>query len=118
MLFIHMAASSDDPEICLMHNDVSRAYFHAKATRAVYVDIVEEDQEGADEWKCGKLNLSMYGTRDAASNWESTYITQMEGMKFEKGKASPCLFHHPIRKISTVVHGDDYFSMGRYQDLV
>ena len=117
-VIIHLAASSDDPEMCLMHNDVSRAYFHAKATRKVYVDIAPEDREHGDEWRCGRLNLSMYGSRDAASNWESTYAGQMIGMEFNKGKASPCLFDHPIRNIYTVVHGDYYFSVGRYGDLV
>ena len=45
--------------------DVRRAYFHAKARRDVYIQLLEEDYE---EGMCGKLEKSMYGTRDAAQN--------------------------------------------------
>ena len=48
---------------------VSRAYFYAKAVRPVYVKLPEEDLLPGDEGKCGKLHMSMYGTRDAAQNW-------------------------------------------------
>ena len=50
--------------------DVRRAYFHAKARRVVYVDLPDEDWEPG---MCGRLNKSMYGTRDAAQNWEEEY---------------------------------------------
>ena len=53
-----------------MHIDVSRAYFHAKAQRPVVVRLPVEDRIGADAGKIGLLKKSMYGTRDAASNWE------------------------------------------------
>ena len=55
----------------LMYADVSRAYFYAKAVRAVYVKLPEEDQEEGDAGKCGRLKMSMYGTRDAAFNLAS-----------------------------------------------
>ncbi len=32
-----------------MHNDVSRAYFHAPAVRDVFVEIIDEDREAGDE---------------------------------------------------------------------
>ena len=57
---------------CLMVNDVKRAYFHAECTRDVYVQLPEEDVGAGEEGLCGKLQLSMYGTRDAARNWEET----------------------------------------------
>ena len=52
----------------LMYADVSRAYFYAKAVRPVYVKLPEEDMAEGDECRCGKLLMSMYGTRDAALN--------------------------------------------------
>ena len=67
-LLLSVAASSGSAGTCIMHNDVSRAYFHAPAVREVFVELVSEDCEKGDEGMCGKLNLSMYGTRDAASN--------------------------------------------------
>ena len=43
--------------------DIRRAYFYAKAKRDVYIKLPDED---AQEGMCGKLDLSMYGTRAAA----------------------------------------------------
>ena len=52
-----------------MINDISRAFFHALAKRRVYVQLPEEDRGDGEEELCGRLNYSMYGTRDAAQNW-------------------------------------------------
>ena len=51
--------------------DVRRAYFHAEARRQVFVDLCEEDDV---KGMCGELLKAMYGTRDAAQNWEVTYV--------------------------------------------
>ena len=45
--------------------DVTRAYFYARARRKVYVELPEEDWE---EGVRGRLEMSKYGTRDAAQN--------------------------------------------------
>ena len=63
------AASGRSQGVSLMYADVSRAYFYAKAVRPVYVKLREEDTAEGDEYRCGKLMMSMYGTRDAALNW-------------------------------------------------
>ena len=47
--------------------DVRRAYFYAESKRTVYADLPPEDHE---DGMCGKLLKFMYGTRDAAQNWE------------------------------------------------
>ena len=66
---------------------------------------------------CGRLNFSLYGTRDAASNWDECYASALiEG--FKQGLASPCVFHHVARDISTVVHGDDFTSLGTEAELL
>ena len=36
---------------------------------------------------------------------------------FEKGKGSPCIFHHTDRNMTTVVHGDDFTILGHEEDL-
>ena len=56
-----------------MINDISRAFFHATAKREVYVQLPSEDIGPSDQPLCGKLNYSMYGTRDAAQNWHEEY---------------------------------------------
>ena len=74
-------------EYKLLYADVSRAYFYAKALRPVYVRIPQEDLKPDEEGICGKLLLSMYGTRDAAQNWheESTKTLRQAGL--ERGVA-------------------------------
>lgn len=88
--------------------DISRAYFYAKATRVIYIEIPEEDREAGDEHKVGKLELCLYGTRDAAQNWAATYTRYLKKFGFRQGKASSCNFAHPKRDIQLKVHGDDF----------
>ena len=57
----------------IMAADVKRAYFYAKCRRPVYIEISIEDFAAGDEAMVGKLNLSLYGTRDAAQNWAKEY---------------------------------------------
>ena len=66
---LSLVASGTQKGCSLMYADVSRAYFYAKAVRPVYVKLPAEDLEPGDEHRCGKLLMSMYGTRDAALNW-------------------------------------------------
>ena len=82
------------PEMSLDFGDVVRAYFHARARGKVYVELPEEDWE---EGMCGRLELSMYGTRDAAQNWEEERAEMLIGLGFKQGKYTPCAFYHPER---------------------
>ena len=67
--------SSKDPaeNFIIMSNDVSRAYFYAPTTRPIYISIPDEDWKPGDEGKVARLNLSLYGTRDAAMNWAKKF---------------------------------------------
>jgi hypothetical protein len=92
--------------------DVSRAYFYAKCKRPLGIEIPMEDWEPGDEGKVGRLNLSLYGTRDAAQNWAETYTEHLLGLGFAQGKASKCSFRHEARDIDLTVHGDDFVIVG------
>ena len=81
-----------------MINDISRAFFHAKVKRDVYVQLAEEDRKPGEEAMCSKLNYSMYGTRDAAQNWFEEYSNQLRSIGSTQGTATPCVFHHPPPK--------------------
>ena len=94
--------------------DVRRAYFYAKAKRDIHVKL---PPEGYEEGKCGKLMKSMYGTRDAASNWEACYMELLEKIGFEHGTASPCVFKHSERCLWLTVHGDDFTLLGGDDNL-
>ena len=101
----------------IAYADVSRAYFYAKANRPVYVKLPEEDQEPGDENKCGKLLMSMYGTRDAAVNWSSEYTATLLADGYKQGSSNPCLFYHPTTDVAVMVHGDDFIAVGDEKSL-
>ena len=100
-----------DPFV-ILSIDVKRAYFYAKSTRAIYVEIPIEDYEEGDEHRVGKLNLSLYGTRDAAQNWSKAYTAFLKSIGFVKGRASPCNFVHKARELYLSCHGDDFTISG------
>ena len=95
-------------------SDIRRAFFHALALRSVYIRLPEEDSE---EGMCGRLNKAMYGTRDAAQNWEAAYAEFMETLGFRRGKSSSCVFWHEQRELRVVVHGDDFTVLGWEKEL-
>ena len=115
-LVLSMTATANKGEV-VMINDISRAFFHAKVERDVFIQLPDEDRKPGEEHLCGKLRLSMYGTRDAAQNWYKEYSQQLIKIGFVQGIASPCTFYHNERQIRTYVHGDDYVSTGKPNDL-
>ena len=68
-LLISTAASKRHGGVHMMFSDVKRAYFHAPATRELYVEVPKEDPNWQPGF-LGRLKLSLYGTRDAAANWQ------------------------------------------------
>ena len=115
-LLISKLASNPDQQ--LMHADVSRAYFYAKAVRPVYVQLPAEDFEEGDDTNCGELIMSMYGTRDAAVNWSAEYTATLLESGFVQGPHSPCLFRHPVTEVAIMVHGDDFVAVGKSKALL
>ena len=92
----------------IVHIDVKRAHLNAPVAREVFVTIPAEDHQPGDEWRCARLVKSLYGTRDAASNWERLYTQVLEAVGFERGVASTCAFYHKDRRVHLTVHGDDF----------
>ena len=92
--------------------DVRRAYFYAPAKRPIFVEIPVEDREPGDEDKVGRLELSLYGTRDAALNWAAEYSGFLNSLGFTKGIASPCNFELASLELNITVHGDDFLIAG------
>ena len=98
----------------VMVDDVKRAYFYAPATRPIYMELPREDYSAEDEREdnIAKLDMSMYGTRDAAQNWQRTVAGHLISIGFRQGVANPCIFHNATKDVTTIVHGDDYVSTG------
>ena len=69
--------------------DVRRAYFYAPARRKVFVELPPEDYQPDDEHMCGLLRYSLYGTRDAAKNWEEELASTLSSLKLTRGSACP-----------------------------
>ena len=95
--------------------DIRKAYFNGIPKRLVYIDLPKELGLGRDY--VGKLVRSCYGTRDAGAIWEDCYRSALEDMGFRSGASSPCVFFHPERNMTIVVHGDDFNALGTSADL-
>ena len=65
----------------------------------------------------GRLNLFLYGTRDAAANWQRCVADHLRSIGFTQGKSNPCVFYHEKKNLRTLVHGDDYASVGSLEHL-
>ena len=102
----------------IMAIDASRAYFYGEAIRPVYIELPLEDKQPGDDGMVGRLNLSLYGIRDAAQNWAVEHTRTLQAAGFTVGKASPCNFTHKTRDISVTVHGDDFTSSGPEEEQV
>ena len=87
-------AANHKETFSIMHIDVSRAYFHAKAQRPVLIRIPVEDRMGTDAGKVKLMKKRMYETRDAASNWERDWQEHVRNWGFLLGLSSKNLFHH------------------------
>ena len=96
----------------VMTNDISHAFFHAKAKREVFVQLPTEDVTPEEKGMCGKFNYSMYGTRAAAQNWFEECSRKLIENGFTQGKATPWLFYNKERATRAYVLGDDYVSTG------
>ena len=75
LMYLVSLAATDDGDGCsrrsLMVTDVFRTYVNASATRDMFIELPREDPE-YDPTCLEKLNVCLYGTRDAALNWQRT----------------------------------------------
>ena len=81
---IHKAATHSGYEKVVMVNDIARAFFEARIKREVCVEIPDEDKTEADRQRdvVGVLNVSLYGTQDAARNWQEEVARMMKIWRF------------------------------------
>ena len=76
--------------VALVH--VPKAHFYAPARRRVCVGLPPEDYQAGDEHVCGLLQYSLYGTRDAAQNWEEELAATLSDLRLTRGSACPCVW--------------------------
>lgn len=100
----------------IMVNDVARAFFEAPMSRSVCVELPPEQRLPGED-KVGLLKKSLYGTRDAAANFQKLVKQVMVMAGFTVNVYNPCTFYHPGRDLMTLVHGDDFVTSGRRADV-
>ena len=108
---------SKSNSIKVLFADAKRAYFNATATRYVFVQLPPEEPKDGEQNICGKLQLSMYGTRDAAQNWERECASKLLSWGFTKGTASSCVYYHRQRDNQLYIHGDDFVAVGEDDNI-
>ena len=92
--------------------DAKKAHLHAKAERALYVELPEEAGGGY-----AKLVRSLYGMRDAPALWEAYAAAQLQALGFKRGLSNACVYYHRQRGLRCLVHGDDFVATGLGQHL-
>ena len=62
--------------------------------RQVCVELPREDIMPLDRQMdhVDHLHMSLYGTRDAAMNWQGGVAKEMQGWGFSRGRYNPCLY--------------------------
>ena len=85
-MIIGEASNDEQAGMHIMLSDVKRAYFHAAAERELYVEIPREDPDWSPD-TIGKLNLALYGTRDAAKLWQECVAKHLLSIGFVRGKS-------------------------------
>ncbi|CAK0826515.1 unnamed protein product [Prorocentrum cordatum] len=84
--------------------DVSRAHFHPKCRRELYIRLPEEDAQAGF---VGRLLRTLYGTRDAANAWDEFFNEAIVRREYEVGLSSPCLYYCAAEDSAGWRHGDD-----------
>ena len=137
-----MEGGAASEEKVVLISDVSRAFLEAPATRKVAVTLPDEALE---EWEKGKgkvgiLRMSLYGTRDAAVNFQKEVTKLMISLGLQQAKYNASLYYRqgdgqgtwdtgiatggvgiPRKKnggkISVLVHGDDFVATGGRESI-
>ena len=60
--------------------------------------------------------MSLYGTRDAAKNFQDEVCRFMTGIGFQQSRYNPQVYWHHGRDIKALVHGDDFMSTAYEKD--
>ena len=102
----------------IMINDVARAFFEAPAHREICVELPMEVRTEEDERddNVGILEKSLYGTRDAAQNFQKEVRKLMKSIGFNAGGYNACTYYHPTRHLTSMVHGDDFATTGTLEN--
>ena len=71
----------------------------------------------AEEGMCGRLDFSIYGTRDTPINWSDECIQRLIKTGLKVGKATPCVFFFDEEGLRAYIHGDDFMVLELLKEL-
>ena len=103
----------------ILISDVSRAFFEAPAKRKVAVRLPQEALEPGEsrEDTVGVLRQSLYGTRDAAVNFQNEVRKMMLKIGYTQGKYNASLYYNAATGVKVIVHGDDFVAVGEREQV-
>ena len=107
-----ISLAATDKNMYLDFIDVRKARLNGIPKRNVVITLPPEAGGGT-----ALLLRTLYGTRDAATAWEACIAKLMQGLGFECGKASSCIYVHKAKRIVVLVHGDDFVTLARWLDV-
>ena len=83
----YLASCASTAGKVFLTNDVARAFPEAPIRRDVCMELPLEDlDEGENPGEyVGLLQMSLYGTRDAATNWQELVAEEMQKIGFKRG---------------------------------
>ena len=105
---ISTAANSKET-FSIMHIDVPRAYFYAKAQRPVLIRLPVEGRMGTDAGKVGR-------TQPAIGNAIGKNTLRIGDFNWDSAQST--LFHHKEDRVSGLTHGDDFVLTGPTKKLM
>ena len=65
----------------------------------------------------GILKQSLYGTRDAAVNFQNEVKRLMTKLGFCQAKYNASLYYNPRAGVKAMVHGDDFVAVGDREEI-
>jgi len=96
------------------HVDVKTAFLKAKMDKEMYIKLLEGVEWGGLA-VVRRLNLALYGTKQAGRLWGITLNEELKQMGATRSTVDPCLYewHHPVHgRVFILVYVDDLIVAG------
>ena len=95
-----------------MQSCTSTCHVHTSMQRACVDTITSGGQNRCRRSEVGLMKKNVYGTRDAASNWERDWQEHVKSWGPQLGLSSKNPFHRGRNRVSGMTHGDDFVLTG------
>ena len=96
------------------HVDVKTAFLNAKMDKEMYIKLPDCVEDG-DQGEMCRLNLALYGTKQAGRLWGMKLDKELQGIGASRTLADPCLYkwNHPVHgRVFILVYVDDLIIAG------